>query len=323
MSAKNETRGAYWLVALLLVPIAIMTFTALNSRTPRIVVISYTSGVCVSSAVAISDLAGLTNISASLGLVAAGGRQFGLTNHPNTLGLTCAITIPFAVYFLHTAPRKWLARVAIVVLLGGALASGSRGAQVAAPLAAVATVMFLPNRRISMRQLGIIVGAGLLAGIAIGSVVAPDRLTELVRFGSGDIQGAGKSDAVRSIVLNQAIDDFLRFPLFGLGLRHLVEAHNIYVQLLASGGLILLLSMLCYWGGAVSDARSLYKSGESIALPLMVSISTWLVLGVVENQITDRYLYYGIGCVAALVGVRARKPTPHLPRRGPTAAWIP
>ncbi|MBI3223899.1 MAG: O-antigen ligase family protein [Mycolicibacterium cosmeticum] len=321
MSAKNETRGAYWLIALLLVPIAIITFTALDSRTPRFVLGAYLGGTCASAAVAVSDLAGITNISGSLGLTAAGGRQFGLTNHPNTLGLTCAMTVPLAIYFLHTERRKWLLRVAIVLLFGGALASGSRGAQVAAPLAAVATVMFLPNRRASLRQLGAIAAVGMIAAAAIATIVAPDKLTELVRFGSDDFQGAGKSNTVRALVLNQAIADFLRFPLFGLGLRHIVEAHNIYVQLLASGGVILLVSMIWYWGGAVVDGWKLYRSGESLAIPLMVSTGTWLVLGIVENQVTDRYLYYGIGCVAALVATRQQQLRPR-PRSRRSAAIV-
>jgi O-antigen ligase len=311
------------MVALLLVPFAITIFTALDSRTPRIVAIAYLSGICASSAVAISDLSGLTRISASFGLMAGGGRQFGLTNHPNTLGLTCAVAVPLAVFFLYSGRRKWLARVAIVLLFGGALASGSRGAQVAAPLAALATAILLPNRRASVRQLGIILGVGVVAGLAVASTVAPDKLGELVRFDSGDVQDTGRSNAVRALVLNQAIADFIRFPLFGLGLRHLVEAHNIYVQLLASGGIVLLLSMMCYWGGAISDAWRLFKSGTSIALPLLVSITAWLVLGVVENQITDRYLYYGIGCVAALVAVRPSAPRPRSLQSGPAAAQVP
>lgn len=310
LNAHNETKGLYWLVALLLVPAAIIICTAMDLRTPRFVVGAYLSGVCVSCAVAISDLAGLTNISASMGLFSGASRQYGLSNHPNTLGLTCAITIPFAMYLLYDTRYKWMARLAIALLFGGVFASGSRGAQVVAPLAAVVTVMLLPNRRAAMRQLALIVGAGVAAGAIVGLIVAPERLAELVRFDSNAVEGAGRSDAVRALVLGQAIDDFQRFPFFGVGLRHVVEAHDIYVQLLAAGGLTLLLAMVCYWAGAIFDAWGLYKSGESLGLPLMVSVCVWLALGVVENHVTDRYLYYGIGCVAALVAVKRRREKP-------------
>jgi len=304
LNAHNETKGVYWLVALLLVPAAIIICTAMDSRTPRLVVGAYLAGVSVSSAVALADLSGLTTISADMGLFAGGSRQFGLTNHPNTLGITCAISIPFAMFFLYSSNRKWIARLAIALLFGGVLASGSRGAQVAAPLAAIVTVMFLPNRRAAMRQLATIVGVGLAAGAIIGLMLAPERLAELVRFDSSAVEGAGRSDSVRALVLSQAIGDFERFPFFGVGLRHVVEAHDIYVQLLAAGGLTLLVAMVWYWLGALSDAWGLYRSGESVGLALMVSICVWMALGVVENHITDRYLYYGIGCVAALVAVR-------------------
>lgn len=305
---ENEIKAAYWLVALVLVPLAIISCTSLDSRTPRMVLAAYLTGVCTSCVVAVSDLIGFTQISELLGNVTASNRQFGLTNHPNTLGLTCVLAMPMAMYFLNTTRRRWIPGIAVVVLLAGTVASGSRGAQAAVPLAALAALLLLPNRRRLIRQLTFVAGITLAAGAAVGIMVAsaglPERLWEIVRFGAGASATTSESDAGRDLAMSQAIDDFRSCPVFGLGLRHIIEAHNIYIQLLAGGGLVLLIAMLFYWSSAMIDAWRLHRWGESLGVPLLVSISGWLTLGVIENQITDRYLYYTIGCVAALMAAR-------------------
>ena len=47
---------------------------------------------------------------------------------------------------------------------------------------------------------------------------------------------------------------------------------------------------------------------------LMISIGSWLVLGIVENALTDRYEYFTVGCIAGLASAylatsRDRTPT--------------
>src|ERR1700738_4305489 len=62
-------KSAFWIVALLVVPIAAIACTALDSRVPKWIVAWFLAGVAVSSLIALSDLTNLTHVSRSLKLV--------------------------------------------------------------------------------------------------------------------------------------------------------------------------------------------------------------------------------------------------------------
>jgi len=93
-------------------------------------------------------------------------------------------------------------------------------------------------------------------------------------------------------------------------LPSIVDAHDIYLQMLGSGGLILTMAMMCYFGMCLRTGWKCQGLGNGVGLALFVSVSVWLVIGVVENQIIDRYLYFPVGLVAALSRAAARSSEP-------------
>lgn len=317
------TKALFWFFAILFVPTAIVACSAIDRRAPVWTMGAFVVGTTVSSAVAIGDLIGLTpHIGRFLGestqictytcFNAGGGvRMNGLTDHPNTLGITVAISVPVAVYFLATMQRKWIPAVSLVLLFGGILASGSRGAQAVTPLCALASVFCIPKGR-SVGRIRSIAIIGMIVGGVVALLALPTQVRQrLFRAFSGSSDAAG-SDSERLRLFRAAIADWQAHPVFGSGIRHLVEAHNIYLQFLASGGLVLAMAMLVYFLLILHDSWQLSSQGLIYARFLMISLGTWLVLGLVENAIADRYLYYAVGSIAALSWI-------HLPgrRNGP------
>lgn len=303
---ENVAKGAIWIAALVLVPLTIIAWSAIEPRTPHWVMGSFVGGVTISATISVTDLLRLTHVATSLGYESNNYRQTGLTDHPNTLGFTCAISIPIAMFFMARHGRlTWLgSRVAFVMLLGGVLACGSRGTQIATPIIVLATLMSASERRVALRNILVTLTVSTATLFAFIEALASDVLTELFRFSQAGSASAGDSDAERAILLKQAINDIETYPIFGLGIRHIVEAHNIYIQVLSSGGIVLGCAMLAYWLGLVSSCWKLRQAGNQLGACLLISVLTWLGLGIVENQLTDRLAYFTVGSVAALTSMR-------------------
>jgi hypothetical protein len=280
---------------------------------------AYVTGTAISSAIAIVDLTGLTNIGRSLPgnltLLAtnssadSSNRMPGLTEHPNSLGFTAVVSIPIVIYLMGTIRRRWIGTILLIALLGGVIASGSRGAQIVAPLEVLASVLSLPkglpNGRSIARFFSISAVAAIVVSLAVLVSLPTDIRNSVLRITSFDslVTAGNASNEGRLTLLGDALFDWLRYPIFGAGIRHIVEAHNIYVQLLAAGGLVLMAAMLVYWLSMLRDCRRLSTLGVDYARFLMLSILGWLALGLVENQLTERGIYFAVGCIAGLASV--------------------
>jgi hypothetical protein len=311
IGADSGVKSAFWIIALLAVPISAIACTALDARMPRWIVACYLAGVAVCSLVALTDLLGVTSISRYLGYQYDAQRQTGLSDHPNSVGVFCAIAAPFAVYFISGSRHRWLPCTALVLLCGGIVASGSRGAQAIFPAAILISVLISPHKKKVTGWL-----AGTLTVAVVGGLVAltqskPHVLDKLFRFDGGEKGSSANSNAERAMLHTQALDDLKTYPIFGIGIKHINEAHNIYLQMMSAGGCVLLAGMLIYWFGALHSSWLNARSGERLAPHLMVSVTVWLVIGVLENQLTDRYLYYTIGVVAAIAATWRTETLPH------------
>ncbi|MBJ7339113.1 O-antigen ligase family protein [Mycolicibacterium sp.] len=316
---SSLVKALFWLFALLVVPLTIMACIAIDRRVAVWTMAAYVSGTAVSSGVAIVDLTGLTNIGRSLPgnltylltntTVDTSNRIPGLSDHPNNLAFTATLSIPVVVYFMGTMRRRWIATILLIALLGGVLASGSRGAQAVAPVVLVVSVLWLPRRPSGERSNASFFWFSALAAGVLGVAVLislPSKIREsILRITSIEsifAQGNASNDG-RLTLLGTGLLDWRQYPIFGAGLRHIVEAHNIYVQLLASGGLVLLIAMFAYWLLMIRDCWRLSRIGVHYARFLMLSIIGWLVLGSVENQLTERGIYFAVGCIAGLASI--------------------
>jgi hypothetical protein len=307
-------KALIWLAALYVVPLAIIASAAIERRVAEWVMGAYVSGVVISCVVAMTDTLGQTHIASSLNYHREianpldyrwGERQAGLADHPNMLGMVCAISLPFVIYFMSQKGRTWISGIAFIALSAGLLASGSRGAQAISLLIVFVSVLCLPSKRTTIRTIAVSMSIMIAAGVVLLSTILADHLRWFFRFnGGGVLNEAQLSDESRLRLLEQAWTDFQRYPLFGAGIRYISEAHNIYLQLLAAGGVVLAVGMLAYFFCILRDCWRLSHRGIIFARFLMISIGTWLLLGMLQNQIADRELYFAVGCVAALIATR-------------------
>lgn len=294
---------ARWLVALVVLPVLVVNLWGKRHVPLELLVWAWTVGAAVSAAVAVADFAGLTQIGPGLiGYAQQAGRQTGLASQPNHLGFACALAAPAAVHLLTRRGFRGVCGAVILALqAAGVVLSGSRGAQLGLLLVAVLTAALLLDLRRHLAVLTYAAAVGLLAVVAVGPRLLAE-VGELLRFG-GD-PAAAQSDSIRLLHAEQAASDIAHRPVFGVGYQVLLEAHNIYLQVSAAGGAVLLCSLLVLVGGALRTSFRLAKSGDALAVALFGCVLTWALCGLIENQLTDRYLYVPISAIAALVVAR-------------------
>lgn len=309
---SNVAELAKFEAAVLLIPVLIASVATTAKRIERLIDLFVVS-TTVNAAVAVVDFVG---IPIAVG-PAYGGRESGLTIQPNYLALTCTIGVPLALLWVSRGGRWRVAGLAAtVLLLGGEYVSGSRAGAVSFLLAVVATVAVIPRLR---RALGVVlptVGMVLIALLLFTK--AGNQALEQVRLqGSSGVSG---SDRARSDAASIAIQQFQARPVQGVGFGVIEDAHNIYLQLLAAGGVIALGAFLTYVGGLWGAIRrALGGPLRDAAAAAGVALLTWLVNGALDSQLADKYLYVIPGLLLAMSCV-ASAATAVQDRRVSTAA---
>ena len=290
-------RAAKWLIAMTVLPAVVADASTRNPRLVRQLGIACVLGAALSALVALTDLVGLTRINTYLIYIgAATARQAGLTSHPNHLGMSVGIVAPLAIGI--ATKSKWKGVPLVVLLLIGAIVSGSRAGQAGFVLAVTVTLAFSQRAR---RFAPILI---TVAGIVLASVVwvKPDLVetaATLFRFDTTD-RYVAQSNEERAMLSDQAIKDFLERPLDGVGLEVLTQAHNIYLQIIAAGGVILSVGMFIYFAGLLRAGFAERKAADATGLYLLIGIIVWLAAATFGTQLTDRYLYFPVAGVAAL-----------------------
>jgi hypothetical protein len=308
----NVVNLARWLVSAAALPLATCLAIAARPRLAPALAITAALGAAVNAAVAITDEFGLTAISARLvPIVDVGGRQAGLSIQPNHVALAVAVAVPVVTWRVLVAPTllRRLAWLAVgTVLAGGLVTSASRAGLIAAVLGAGLTVLTLRAGR--KLVLPLVLGVVAVAVIAVAAVPALlGQVAEQLRISGAD--SAAESNAIREGIARQALTDFAHSPLHGLGLPVAADAHDVYLQLLASGGVLLLVGFGVFVLGFVLQVRRLERDDDTDddtdGLPrvLLVSVVSWLLVGAVVNQLTDAFLYLPVAIVAGLAAARA------------------
>jgi hypothetical protein len=260
---------------------------------------SFAIGAAISGFVAFSDRFAGTQFSKSLtGIPAVGGRAPGLTLHPNFLATTCVLGLPFMLWQI-LAPRlrdRALALIVLFPLVIGLYAAGSRGgAAVGAGTILVSFAVMPRYRRILPTVTILTLGIGALAFVLKPSIGT--ALLKAVRLKNNG--SASGSNTARDLVGHQGVLDFKHSPFDGVGMQVAAEAHNVYLQALAAGGLLLFSGYAIYvlcalWTGYQHALKAEW------AYPFAIAALSGGMLAYVESALTDRLAYVPLALIAAM-----------------------
>jgi hypothetical protein len=127
------------------------------------------------------------------------------------------------------------------------------------------------------------------------------KILHQIRLGSSN--STSLSDYQRSQAASAAWDQIKARPIEGVGFSVIANAHDIYLELLDAGGLIVLTSFLVFCGGiAAAVRRGMLGAQREEAIGLGVAALVWLANGVFDNQVADKYLYVVPGLLLAVAG---------------------
>jgi hypothetical protein len=305
----NLFTGAKFIIAVAVVP-AMFVFAALYVRHyARRLIVLFAVGAAVSGWVAILAMYGLNTINLIIGTHGGHGtRQIGLANQPNYLAAGVVIAVPIGVWLLGEADRRsrWLGAFVVSGCVLGAYASGSRGGSVTIVGAVGLSLLLIPRARkwflpVLLTAVTTVVALFLLVPSSVDTIGATTRL-----FGNSASHVTGYSDLSRSILADQAWRDFFYSPIHGIGLQVSFDAQTVYLQILQSGGILLMATLMFYYFASVYVSFRLIPK-YSLAAALCTSVVASLVLDVFEADLTDRFYYVPIGAILALLGLEDRR----------------
>jgi O-antigen ligase len=250
-------------------------------------------------------------LGASITGVDVGGRAAGLAIHPNTFALTCSMALPIAL--LRSAQLRGLGRAAGVTASGflimGVLVSGSRVGLVSLVLAVGLTAMLIPKLRSRVFVIG-------LTGAVLTVLVAPsgNPLTE----GLERLSGGGDSSAAngqRNDQFHESLEIALEHPFTGVGFTVVADAHTLPLQFWETAGVLGILALVLFSTGVFTTGWRLYRDpglprgSPPLIGALTISFAVWLIAGLLQNEIADRYIFVPVGLLLGL-GLAASAPRP-------------
>ncbi|WP_375000984.1 O-antigen ligase family protein [Aeromicrobium sp. CTD01-1L150] len=246
--------------------------------------------VTLASAYVLGNIANLAH-AVFLGDASPEGRLLGLSMHVNILGFCAMLALALIPYLLRELPHRLRG---VVVVAGGLCAygvwvSGSRAALVVA----VAIGLLYPVVARSIPALIALFGGGVVAIWFVGNALleGESETNTLGRlFGAGS---ATASDQARDIEAAGAMDAFLSSPIVGGGFtEEILDAHNIYLQVAAAGGLLVLAFYLVLLAAVGYQSLRCGKRHQLLVLP----VAAYILIGPLTPLLWDRYIW----CVLAL-----------------------
>lgn len=223
-------------------------------------------------------------------------RISGLAVHPNMYAMFVTMSVPVVltrIIISRVMFERVLALIVLPFLLYGIKLSGSRAALAALlMIGAIFSGMFAyysPRPKMAMVQI-VIAGAILVfTYLALDTGKTTDATSRLF---SGT--GTGVSDATRSDIRTKAWADFQDSPIYGIGLQNIRAAHNIYLQILQSSGVIGFVGFALYLFILFRIAQLGLRAARTdrplswTYLSLICAILTWLLAGSNQNAIVER-----------------------------------
>ena len=326
--------GMRLLVALLVLPVAISIVVSRWAAIP-LLANAFVFGVAISSSVALLDAYLGTSIAVNLAAnpdqvtgFAAGlpARFVGLTGHPNLLATTIVLAYPLVLSRM-TSVRGLLSRLPVALLfLIALLLTGSRAGLLGTFLVVVlslalnprirSVVLSLKPRVLTAYAVAMAVAVVMIFAIPVkteplpgapatasvtGSIAGLDRINP-------DARSSQASDSIRRKYLEDSVDFIVDRPLLGYGFQWIETSHNIYLQLLLSGGVLALIGYLLVMFGYLREATWLRPrlSGSRLDLLIALAVSLLgylLVMGMLTPDLLDRYLYLSAGLLLSMAAL--------------------
>ena len=195
------------------------------------------------------------------------------------------------------------------MLAWGIVLSGSR-----AGVLGGATVLLLAFALYARRSIVVIaLAAGVIAALLLGglqpNLPRVNAISRLVNYNSSAVY---ESDAGRSAALKDSISTISGHPLTGVGFANAKAAHNIYLQAWESGGILALLGFLMIAGATLKPLHVITRRygegqrGDIMALGISLGFAGYLVAGLFQNALWERYVWLMPALVAAAWPVRSR-----------------
>ena len=305
-----------FLIASILMPMLIAYALGFSDKAVTLAATAWVIGATFSASVALLNHQGYWLFGLLDERVYVTGRYSGLTSFPNILAVNCVFATVFLFYAIAN-PRmpQWvrvLALAATVVNLYAIHLTGSRTSIVALFAGLGFAVLTWPSGRTRLR---LIAGMGVSAILIIGFLTTRDCAPTPPNFdcsnawerlfGKSDVSSQ-ESDAMRYLLTEDAYRRFWQSPLLGSGYEHIRIAHNIYLQVLVSGGIVGFAGFLLYlgWIGVLylRLRLSYAKVGKSLwqVNALAACVVVWLVSGLAQPFTLERNCYVAVGLLLAL-----------------------
>lgn len=324
--------GIRLMIALLVLPLTAAVL-ADNSSTVRCAVWAWIAGVTASCLVATLDGVFGTNVQATFAdnpeevanwLKAIPARFVGLGVHPTSFSVTAVMAMPFLLAMMKSRRSFLLLSPALLVTCVALVLSASRVGYVGAVVVIALSLWLNPAlRRLVFRpDFRIWVPLVLIAGISVFLFFdGPPALKQNDEGGTRPNNPAARvnnttdaaegSNSIRMEFVRKSIEFVGDRPFGGYGFEWIESAHSIYLQLLVSGGILALVGFFSVYLGYLR--RGLNLRGrlpddlEAIGAAAIAAMIAHLVMGIVQPDILDRYLYLPAGLIMALAAIQAAR----------------
>jgi O-antigen ligase len=288
-------------LAFLIVPVVIGAIAS-SWRRVNLIANLWLLSATISAVIATIDGFTGAGLGASITGVDVGNRAAGLAIHPNTLALTCAMTLPIAL--LRAGQLRGSGRAAGIASSGflamAILLSGSRVGLVSLLLAVGMTAMLIPRLRSRIAVIG-------LTGLVLTVLVSPqgNPLTE----GFDRLSGGGDSSQAngqRNDQFHESLAIAADHPFTGVGFTVVADAHTLPLQFWETAGFLGIVALILYSTGVFRAGLHLYRDrrlprgSPQLAGALTISFAVWLIAGLLQNEIADRYIFVPVGLLLGL-----------------------
>lgn len=221
-------------------------------------------------------------------------RLVGLSVHANHFATIAILALGPALALTTQRSYRLVALAAVMVLVVAEILSGSR-AGLLGMMAVFAVWALLSRQLVSLMAPGLVVAVGAII-MFLGVLPLPegnaiDRL--LMREGSS----VSVSNASRRDLLDENVARISNNPITGVGFDLARTAHNLYLQVWTSSGLLGLAGLSLVVIGCVMTPvmRVLTSSRDMLLSGLIAGLAGFFVNGFFQTPLWDRYIWFAIG----------------------------